>query len=80
LKRNGKVVQTGHDGQMIFPIEAIIANVQRYMRLEAGDLIFSGTPEGVGRIESGDRLEGFLLGELMFDLLVEHAKNPTSVM
>ena len=73
LKRNGNVVQSGHNGQMIFPIEVIIANVERYMRLDEGDLIFSGTPAGVGRIEAGDQLEGFLLGELLFDLKVEAA-------
>jgi len=73
LKRNGKVAQSGHNGQMLFPIEAIIANVERYMLLDEGDLVFSGTPAGVGRIEAGDRLEGYLLGELLFDLNVEKA-------
>lgn len=73
LKRNGKVVQSGHNGQMLFPIEAVIANVERYMLLDEGDLIFSGTPAGVGRIEAGDQLEGYLLGELLFDLKVEAA-------
>lgn len=58
LKRNGKVVQSGHNGEMIFPIEALITNVEKYMLLETGDLIFSGTPAGVGRIEAGDQLEG----------------------
>ena len=78
LKRNGKVVQSGHNGQMIFPIEAIIANVEHYMLLDEGDLIFSGTPAGVGRIEAGDKLEGYLLGELLFDLSVENAPVPAS--
>jgi 2-keto-4-pentenoate hydratase/2-oxohepta-3-ene-1,7-dioic acid hydratase in catechol pathway len=73
LKRNGKVVQSGHNGQMLFPIEALIANVERYMLLDEGDLLFSGTPAGVGRIEAGDQLEGYLLGELLFDLKVEAA-------
>lgn len=72
LKRNGKVVQSGHNGQMLFSIEAILANVERYMLLDEGDLVFSGTPAGVGRIEAGDHLEGFLLGELLFDLNVEN--------
>ncbi|MEZ4738466.1 MAG: fumarylacetoacetate hydrolase family protein [Flavobacteriales bacterium] len=79
LKRNGKVVQSGHNGQMLFPIEAVIANVERYMLLDEGDLIFSGTPAGVGRIEAGDKLEGYLLGELLFDLEVEKALVPASV-
>lgn len=71
LKRNGKPAQAGHSGQMIFPVEALIDHVQRYMALESGDLLFTGTPAGVGKLEPGDRLEGFLLGELVFDLQVE---------
>ena len=74
LKRNGKVVQSGHNGEMIFPIDTLIANVENYMLLETGDLIFTGTPSGVGAIEEGDQLEGYLLGELLFDLKVEKAK------
>ena len=73
LKRNGKVVQAGHNGQMIFDVPTLIAHVERYMALETGDLLFTGTPAGVGRIEAGDRLEGYLLGELLFDLQVEAA-------
>jgi 2-keto-4-pentenoate hydratase/2-oxohepta-3-ene-1,7-dioic acid hydratase in catechol pathway len=78
LKRNGIVVQSGHNGQMIFPIDKIIADVERYMLLDEGDLIFTGTPAGVGPIEAGDRLEGYLLGELLFDLTVEQPKAPAS--
>ena len=74
LKRNGKVVQSGHNGEMIFPIDALISNVEKYMLLETGDLIFTGTPSGVGVIEDGDQLEGYLLGELLFDLKVEKVK------
>jgi hypothetical protein len=61
---------------MIFPIDTIIADVERYMLLDEGDLIFTGTPAGVGPIEAGDRLEGYLLGELLFDLTVEQPKGP----
>lgn len=73
LKRNGKVVQSGHSGQMLFDVPTLITHVERYMALETGDLLFTGTPGGVGRIEAGDRLEGYLLGELLFDLKVEAA-------
>ena len=73
LKRNGKVVQAGHSGQMLFDVPTLIAHVERYMALETGVLLFTGTPAGVGRIEAGDRLEGYLLGELVFDLQVEAA-------
>jgi len=75
LKKNGKVVQSGHSGQMIFPVEVLIAHVERYMTLDPGDLLFTGTPAGVGALSAGDRLEGYLLGELLFELEV---KGPAS--
>jgi len=71
LKKNGHVVQTGHSGQMIFDVPTLIANVERYMRLETGDLLFTGTPAGVGPLKAGDKLEGYMLGELLFELQVE---------
>ncbi len=73
LKKNGHVVQSGHSGQMLFDVPTLIACVERYMVLETGDLLFTGTPAGVSRIAPGDRLEGYLLGELLFDLPVEAA-------
>jgi len=71
LKKNGHVVQSGHSGEMLFDLATLIEHVERYMTLESGDLLFTGTPAGVGRLEPGDRLEGYLLGELLFDLSVE---------
>jgi acylpyruvate hydrolase len=71
LKRNGQVVQEGHNGEMIFDLKTLIACADRYFRLETGDLLFTGTPAGVGRIAPGDRLEGFLNDERRFDLVVE---------
>jgi len=68
LKKNGQVVQSGHSGQMLFDVPTLIAHVERYMALETGDLLFTGTPAGVGPIKAGDRLEGYFLGELLFDL------------
>ncbi len=73
LKKNGHVVQSGHNGQMIFDLPTLIACVERYMVLETGDLLFTGTPAGVGPLAPGDRLEGYLLSELVFDLQVEAA-------
>lgn len=70
LKKNGHVVQSGHSGQMIFDVGTLIGHVERYMRLENGDLLFTGTPAGVGPLQDGDRLEGFLTGELCFELTV----------
>lgn len=73
LKKNGHVVQSGHSGQMLFGVSTLITHVERYMALETGDLLFTGTPAGVGPLRPGDRLEGFLLGEMVFDLAVEGA-------
>ncbi len=72
LKKNGQVVQSGHSGQMLFGVDTLIAHVERYMRLDNGDLLFTGTPAGVGPLKHGDHLEGFLTGELCFELTVQH--------
>lgn len=71
LKKNGQVVQSGHSGQMLFGVNDLIAHVERYMALEPGDLLFTGTPAGVGPLAHGDQLEGFLLGDLVFELGVQ---------
>ena len=71
LSRNGKLVQQGHSGEMIFGVEELIGHVERYMHLETGDLLFTGTPAGVGRLNAGDILQGTLLGEPLFELRVE---------
>jgi len=73
LKKNGQEVQSGHSGQMLFGVEALIDHVERYISLDSGDLMFTGTPAGVGRLADGDRLEGYMLGELVFDLEVKAA-------
>ena len=73
LKKNGHVAQSGHSGQTLFDVATLIASVERYMILQPGDLLFTGTPAGVGPIAAGDRLEGYMLGQLLFDLKVEKA-------
>jgi 2-keto-4-pentenoate hydratase/2-oxohepta-3-ene-1,7-dioic acid hydratase in catechol pathway len=54
---NGRVVQRGSTAEMIFPIPTIIAFISRHFTLEAGDIIVTGTPKGVGRIHHGDTVE-----------------------
>jgi len=71
LDINGKTVQEGDSSLMIFPIDEIIAQVSRYFTLKIGDLIYTGTPAGVGPVKSGDRLEGFLEEKKMFDFLIK---------
>ena len=66
LRKNGDVVQHGHSQDMIFSIDEIIAYISRFMTLKTGDLIYTGTPQGVGPVGIGDVLEGSLNGQEMF--------------
>lgn len=56
LERNGKIVQQGNSGDMIFSFDTIISYVSRFFTLKIGDLIFTGTPAGVGNVQIGDNL------------------------
>ena len=67
LKKNGEVVQNGDSSFMLFPVDELISQVSNYFTLKIGDLIYTGTPAGVGPVAIGDRLEGFLEGRKMFD-------------
>lgn len=60
LLKNGEKVQHGNSKDMIFPFEDIIVYVSQFFKLQMGDLIYTGTPAGVGAVKIGDRLEGFL--------------------
>jgi 2-keto-4-pentenoate hydratase/2-oxohepta-3-ene-1,7-dioic acid hydratase in catechol pathway len=66
LKKNGELVQDGSSADMIFNFDKVIAHVSQYMTLKIGDLIFTGTPSGVGPVKIGDTLEGFLGEKKMF--------------
>ncbi len=70
LKVNDETVQHGNTAEMIFDFNKIIAYVSKFMTLKTGDLIYSGTPSGVGPVSIGDRLKGYLDGKLMFDFFV----------
>jgi len=76
LTRNGTLVQQGDWRDMVWPVAELIAEVSRYIRLEAGDVIFTGTPAGVGAVIPGDRLIATLegLGEvLQVDVIADRA-------
>ena len=60
LKKNGESKQNGHTANLLFSFEKIISFVSQYITLKKGDLIFTGTPEGVGKVNTGDRLEAWL--------------------
>jgi acylpyruvate hydrolase len=67
---NEQSKQNGHTKNLLFSFEKIISFVSQYITLKKGDLIFTGTPEGVGQVHSGDHLNAFLAGEqlLNFDI------------
>ena len=63
LEHNGDIVQKGLSDQMIFSFDQIIAHVSKFITLKKGDLIFTGTPSGVGPVKIGDQLKARLMGE-----------------
>ncbi len=67
LMLNGTKVQDGNTDDMIFPFEKIISYASQFFTLQVGDLIFTGTPAGVGAVKVGDKLEGYLEGNKVFD-------------
>ncbi len=71
LDINGKSVQQGNSKDMIFPIHELIAYVSKYFTLKIGDILFTGTPVGVGKVEIGDRLQGYIFDREMFDFQIK---------
>jgi len=69
--QNGTIKQKGDITEMIFSIDQIIAYISQFITLKTGDLIFTGTPAGVGPVAIGDQLEGFLEGQKMFNIEVK---------
>lgn len=67
LSLNGNMVQHGTTSDMIWKIDEIISFVSRYFTLKTGDLIFTGTPKGVGKIAVGDHIEGYIGEEKVLD-------------
>lgn len=71
LDLNGETVQSGNTKDMIFSVDRIIEYVSRFFTLRTGDLIFTGTPAGVGPVKINDRLQAYLEDELMLDFLIK---------
>lgn len=70
LEINGMDVQQGNTRDMIFGYDELIAYVSRFVTFRTGDLIFTGTPQGVGPVQVGDRLQAYLGDRLMLDFFV----------
>lgn len=71
LQKNEQIVQKGNSADMLFEIDDIIAYVSQFITLKIGDIIFTGTPVGVGRVDINDRLQGFIEEQKMFDFRVK---------
>ncbi len=68
LKKNDEQVQDGNSRDMIFSLDRIIAYVSKFFTINIGDMIFTGTPAGVGPVTPGDKLEGILMGDKVLDV------------
>ncbi|MEO7211139.1 MAG: fumarylacetoacetate hydrolase family protein [Chitinophagaceae bacterium] len=68
MELNDVTVQNGNSKNMIFPIGIIIENISRYFALQIGDIIYTGTPAGVGECVVGDHLCGYISNEKLFDM------------
>lgn len=71
LEINGEIRQQGNTQQMIYPIDEIIEYVSKFITIKKGDLLFTGTPKGVGPIAIGDNIKGYLAGEKLLDFNIK---------
>ena len=71
LKNNGQIVQKGNTSQMLWNIDEIISHISQYFTLKKGDIIFTGTPEGVAKVNPNDVLEGFIEDKLVLRLHIK---------
>ena len=71
MTQNTEEVQNGNSSDMLFSIDAIISYISQFMTLKKGDLIYTGTPKGVGPVQIGDELIGFIGDTKMFELKIK---------
>ncbi len=69
--KNGEIVQQGNTRDLIFSFDYLITYVSKYFKLQQGDLLFTGTPAGVGPVQIGDQLEGFIEGKPLLKCAVK---------
>jgi 2-keto-4-pentenoate hydratase/2-oxohepta-3-ene-1,7-dioic acid hydratase in catechol pathway len=67
MNLNGQQVQSANTSEMVFSVDKVIAFVSRFITLKTGDLIYTGTPQGVGKVNVGDNLVGFLGDKELFN-------------
>jgi 2-keto-4-pentenoate hydratase/2-oxohepta-3-ene-1,7-dioic acid hydratase in catechol pathway len=71
LKKNDNIVQLGNTSHMLWKIDELIEYVSKYFTLKIGDIIFTGTPSGVGRVIANDKLKGFIENKELFSITVK---------
>ena len=71
LEKNGEQVQIGNSKDMLFSFDKIITYISKFYTLQIGDLIYTGTPEGVGPVKAGDKLQGLIAEKEMFKVIVK---------
>jgi 2-keto-4-pentenoate hydratase/2-oxohepta-3-ene-1,7-dioic acid hydratase in catechol pathway len=71
LIKNGQEVQKGNSGEMLWKIDELISYVSQFFTLKIGDIIFTGTPAGVGKVSAGDELIGMINGKEAFKIGVK---------
>lgn len=71
LHKNHQVVQEGNSKDMIFTIDNLLVYISKFITLRKGDLIYTGTPSGVGPVQIGDKLEGYIQDSLMFTSVIK---------
>ena len=71
LEKNDELVQNGNTKNMVFNFDRIISYVSKFITLRTGDLIFTGTPVGVGPVKIGDRLKAYLEDKLILDFFIK---------
>ena len=71
LYKNGIITQNDNTSNMIFSIDELISEISKFFTLKIGDIIFTGTPSGVGKVKENDFLEGFLMDKRVFKVRVK---------
>jgi len=71
LMKNNEIVQDGNTSHMLWKIDELIEYVSKYFTLKIGDIIFTGTPAGVGKVIANDKLKGFINNEELFSITIK---------
>lgn len=71
LDLNGETVQKANTSEMIFKVDELISHVSKFMMIKIGDLLYTGTPSGVGPVKIGDRLEAYIEDEKLLDFVIK---------